>query len=603
MKNIIKYFAIFTLLCLTSGLHTACDDDNSSYSKYPAPVIADISHKEGFPGSIVTITGTEFGSERTERVGRVYFGGIEATEYVSWSNTEIKVKVPNNGVTGKLTLWVWKNHVETTDEFTCIPGARIQAIQPALGLPGETVTIVGSNFQNVDISQIKVDFNGSLGTATSATNTAIDVVIPEGAKTGPVVLTFEGSQTVTGPNFTVGTIHVDDIILNLWDYVTTSGTIKVAANPENYIDGTKDAAYVIYEFTVPVSAKYNASLMASTNQTYATYLNVDIGTDALLLGEKMLDHSLSQQVTKQGWSKFEQHNYGAFILKAGTKYYLKATFLADGTSWVANVNEIKIVLAEDQSVEGIDVEGENNLGYNLYQNDFNNGTTLLPFSASWAWEPNYIKVVDQYAEFYYNQAALDADDRRERRGCELVCGFKTTTDGWYGFKIFLPEGKFPTNVDGSIIAQIFNSGDANTWAGHLKINQNKLVATYRGSAAASAAIDREVGTLTWGKWIPIVLYFKAGRNSKGLIRVWMGDNIAEASPTFDSGPINFAFGNWIDDNTLNGTMTPDNPVADYLGGKWGLYVSSGGDRTIRYDDLKILEGNPIGAFDIVKPGN
>ena len=82
----------------------------------------------------------------------------------------------------------------------------------------------------------------------------------------------------------------------------------------------------------------------------------------------------------------------------------------------------------------------------------------------------------------------------------------------------------------------------------------------------------------------------------------MGDNISEESPMFDSGNINFAFGNWIDDNTLDDQDNGDYKGAN-LGGKWGLYVATGGDRTIRFDDLKILSGNPDGAFDIVNPGN
>jgi hypothetical protein len=90
------------------------------------------------------------------------------------------------------------------------------------------------------------------------------------------------------------------------------------------------------------------------------------------------------------------------------------------------------------------------------------------------------------------------------------------------------------------------------------------------------------------------MYFKAGKNNKGNIKVWLGDNMSENNPTFDSGNINLAWGDWIDDNTLDGSTTT-------LGGKWGLYVSSGGDRIIRFDDLKALVGNPDGAFSLVAP--
>lgn len=75
----------------------------------------------------------------------------------------------------------------------------------------------------------------------------------------------------------------------------------------------------------------------------------------------------------------------------------------------------------------------------------------------------------------------------------------------------------------------------------------------------------------------------------------------ENNPAYDSGAVNFGFGEWVDDETLDGTVSASNAKADYLGCKFGLYVSSGGDRTIRFDDLKALEGNPAGAFNIVKP--
>lgn len=237
--------------------------------------------------------------------------------------------------------------------------------------------------------------------------------------------------------------------------------------------------------------------------------------------------------------------------------------------------------------------------YTIYQNNFDSGTSYAPFTAGWAWSPNYIKVTDQCLEFYYNQAALDNDNRRERRGAEITCDYRCPQSGWYGFRIFLPEGKFPKDIDNSIFCQLFNNGDRNSWAGHLSLNHNTVVASHR-----HALVDPKtgtVGTVEWNRWIPIVLYFKVGLNNKGRICVWMGDDMREESPAYDSGPVNFGFGDWVDDDTLNDVVSDANPKADYIGAKLGLYVSSGGDRTIRFDDIKLVEGNPAGAFNIVRP--
>ncbi|MDR1504047.1 MAG: IPT/TIG domain-containing protein [Prevotella sp.] len=593
MKNIFRYMLVVAVV-LAYGILTGCNEKETAIS--PSIQITDFFPTEGLSGTEVSIKGNNFGNN-----AKVFFNETEVKEYLSRSNDLIVVKVPDNASSGKIGVLNGDAYGFSSAEFSFVPSAVIEKLSTEKAPEGDLITIYGRNFFDVGIDKIIVRFGNAIASVISATSSEITVIIPNGAESGNITVQFGNIQTVTGPMFTVGVVVVvvPDYVFDLKKYETGGGSFSVG--DDGMIGSTKKDAYLVYPFTVDVDGNYLITAQTATNQSYACYLNADIGTDKEQLAGKVPDANLSQVILKQGWSIMEDHTYGSFSLKAGKTYYLRLYFLAEGTSWVGNVGNVVLKYAEDQTNPGIDVD--NGLDYNLYSNDFNSGVSLLPFSASWAWDPNYIKVENRYAEFYYNQAALDADNRRERRGCELTCGFSTTTDGWYGFKIFLPEGKFPKNVDGSIIAQIFNSGDANTWAGHLKINQNKLVVSYRGSAAASAEINKEVGTLTWDKWIPIVIYFKAGRNNKGLIRVWMGDNIVEVSPTFDSGPINFAFGNWIDDNTLNGTVTPDNPVADNLGGKWGLYVSSGGDRTIRYDDLKVLEKNPTEAFNIVKPGN
>ena len=111
-----------------------------------------------------------------------------------------------------------------------------------------------------------------------------------------------------------------------------------------------------------------------------------------------------------------------------------------------------------------------------------------------------------------------------------------------------------------------------------------------------------IGAVEWDKWIPVVVYFKAGRNNKGQIKVWMGDAMTEATPTVTADGINLGFGNWKDDNTLD---DQDDEAAEYkgasLGCKFGLYVSDTNDRIIRMDDIKVLEGNPADAFETVKP--
>ncbi|MBQ7512730.1 MAG: IPT/TIG domain-containing protein [Prevotella sp.] len=593
ITRLVKLFFAGFVGCVI-GATTACSDDEGLGS--PTITVSQFSPASALPGSVLTIDGQNFGDN-----GRVFFNETEATDYVSRSATQIKVRVPANAASGRIGVINGSEYGFSSASFTFIPSASIEEYSVKRAPVGETITIKGKNFHNVDPSKVTVTFGGGkVAQIVSYSSTEISVVIPEGAETGAITIQFGDIQTITGPEFTIGEIYVDvpDFQFLLSDYEAGGGNFQIGSGYEAYIESTKRGAYLIYKFSVDYEGLYDVNCQMTTNQGYACYVNMDMGVDADELAGRASNTTLSQQVEKLGWATMKDYSYGPFLLKKGQTYYLRILFEAEGTSWVANVTNVILHYSDDQSQAGINVDG-GGPGYNIYQSDFNGGASLLPFSPSWAWEPNYIKVVDNYCEFYYNQAALDADNRRERRGCELTCGFSSNSEGWYGFRFRLPdEQKFPKNI-GGIIAQLFNQGDQNSWAGHLSLNtKEQLVLSYRHALVDPT--EKVVGTVEWGKWINVVLYFRVGRNGKGQIKVWMGDNLQEAQPTVNQDGINFGFGEWIDDTHLNNVARSDYKAAQ-IGCKFGLYVSSGGDRTIHFDDVKFLEGNPDGAFDIVKP--
>lgn len=80
-------------------------------------------------------------------------------------------------------------------------GATITALNPDSGPEGTTVEIQGTNF-NADLNDHVVDFNGTEAEITAITDNLITVIVPDGATTGAVSLTTDGSTT-TGPVFTV----------------------------------------------------------------------------------------------------------------------------------------------------------------------------------------------------------------------------------------------------------------------------------------------------------------------------------------------------------------------------------------------------------------
>lgn len=392
----------------------------------------------------------------------------------------------------------------------------------------------------------------------------------------------------------------NDISITLTDYVTTNGTISV---DDGGIGSTKNGASAIYKVKVNNTGIYNAYALFGSKYDGSS-LSVDMDVNADVLSGRDIESQLTRQTPGTGsWTPTKRYSFGPFLLKENHEYYLRLTFSQeDDGRWAGNVSELGLQWNEDQSVtDYIPVDVTTDEGYTLYAIDGDNRETIYPFWRGWAWDPNYIEVKDQHFEYYYNQAALDADNRRQRRGCELTCPFKADSEGWYGFRIFLPENDFSKELEGSIFCQLFNNGDRNSWAGHLSLNKEKVVLSYRHALVAPH--EATVGDIEWNTWTNFVVHFRVGRNNKGFIRVWMGENIDESTPSLTADDINFGFGDWLDDTHLNSEVTEDNEVADYIGCKFGLYVSSGGDRTILFDDIRALEGNPDGAFQIVSPKN
>jgi hypothetical protein len=84
---------------------------------------------------------------------------------------------------------------------------QISSISPTLGGVGAAAYVYGSNFGSTQGTST-VTFNGTAGTPSYWSNTQINVPVPSGATTGPVVVTVNGAAsngvtfTVTGPVIT-----------------------------------------------------------------------------------------------------------------------------------------------------------------------------------------------------------------------------------------------------------------------------------------------------------------------------------------------------------------------------------------------------------------
>jgi hypothetical protein len=102
------------------------------------------------------------------------------------------------GAPGNLT---WHAVTLTNDGVTAQP-PTITSFTPTDGLPGDSVTIVGTNFDAL-ASNNTVKFNGTTASVTSASSTSLTAVVPDGATTGTISVTTPGGTDTSDSSFTV----------------------------------------------------------------------------------------------------------------------------------------------------------------------------------------------------------------------------------------------------------------------------------------------------------------------------------------------------------------------------------------------------------------
>jgi hypothetical protein len=157
------------------------------------PTISSFSPAVGPVGTSVAISGTNLSA-----VIDVQFNGKSATTITVVSPTSIRAVVPIGTTTGKITL---VNRAGTTTSIALFKvSPKIVGFTPSKALPGETITIQGSNFSGA--TAVRFGFI----TATPFTidsDTQITVKVPTTAITGRVSVTTPNGIGTSTENFTV----------------------------------------------------------------------------------------------------------------------------------------------------------------------------------------------------------------------------------------------------------------------------------------------------------------------------------------------------------------------------------------------------------------
>ncbi len=165
----------------------------------PAPNISSVTPSNGPVGTSIIIAGANFGTP--QGTSTVTFNGLSAGTATSWSGSSITVSVPPGATTGNVVVSVG-GQTSNGLSFTVTPTiSSVTNNNTNIGPVGTLVTITGTNF-GASQGTSTVTFNGVATTPTFWSSTSILAPVPNGATTGPVVVTVGGFAS-NGVTFTV----------------------------------------------------------------------------------------------------------------------------------------------------------------------------------------------------------------------------------------------------------------------------------------------------------------------------------------------------------------------------------------------------------------
>ena len=235
-----------------------------NFTVAPKPTISSLSPTSGAVGTVVTISGTNFGA--TQGGSPVTFKGVTATP-TSWSATSIQTPVPSGASTGNVVVTVG-GVASTGVSFTVILAPSISSLSPASGAAGTSVTISGSRFGSSQGTST-VTFNGVAGSPTSWSGSKIKVPVPLNATTGNVVVTVNGVAS-NGVAFTIPS--TTPVISNLSPTSGPAGT-SVTVTGTNF-GSTQGSSTVTFNGVAGVPTSWSATSIRVPVPATATTGNV-----------------------------------------------------------------------------------------------------------------------------------------------------------------------------------------------------------------------------------------------------------------------------------------------------------------------------------------
>jgi RHS repeat-associated protein len=220
-----------------------------SFTVLPTPSITNLNPTSGPAGTLVTITGINFGA--TQGTSTVTLGGTLVTP-TGWSATAITFQVPAWSTTGNVLVTA-NGAASNPVGFTVTPTLGVRSLSPLSGMVGTYVTITGTLFGATQGTST-IMLNSVNATVVSWNDTSVVAIVPSGATSGPFSLTVAG-QTITTPSFTVtplptGWADTDIGTVSQAGSAAFSGGTFTVTGTGSGIGSTADAMHFVYQTLV-----------------------------------------------------------------------------------------------------------------------------------------------------------------------------------------------------------------------------------------------------------------------------------------------------------------------------------------------------------------
>ena len=263
------------------------------------PKITSLDPSSGRTSDEIRIVGTNFGTApsyddnncvkmvKMDEGGGLTLARIPDACMVSWGDTEVRFKIPDDPA----VFQPWTGYVRVTrnssssgDDPTLKVLPKIESTLPTSGHVGETVTINGSAFGEVQAgAQGKVYFNGvDAGTAVSWSYNQIKVKVPTDATSGPLKVRTVGGDSNT-LSFTVQPVILslsatqgrvgDSITISGSGFGSTKGTNSVSFNGVQASISSWSSSQIVAK--VPASAT-TGNVVVTVNSVESNGINFKV---------------------------------------------------------------------------------------------------------------------------------------------------------------------------------------------------------------------------------------------------------------------------------------------------------------------------------------